>query len=162
VSKPSNSASSNPAHRSRQAGFTLLELMIVVVIVGILATVAFPSYKAYVDRAKRAEGKTLLLEAAARQERYYFDQNRYTASASDLGYNPTSPTDPCTQSSNPCSEEQNYDLTMGAGDSGDLRTSYQLTVSPLAPHNDNECGDLTLDSRGIQGSTTGKAICWDK
>ena len=137
-----------------------MEVMIVVVIVGILASVAFPSYKAYVDRAKRSEGKTLLLEAAARQERYYFDNNQYTIVADELGYNVSG--DSCTQSTNPCSEEENYDLTIAVGATGNINTSYLLTITPLAPHNDNDCGTLTLDSRGTEGSTTGNDICWGK
>ncbi len=153
-------SSSGAVCRFRQRGITLMELMIVVAIVGILASVAFPSYKAYVDRAKRAEGKTLLMEAAVRQERFYFDNNQYTITATALGYNPAA--DACTQSTNPCSEEENYDLTLAVGATGNINTSYTLTVTPLSPHNDPDCGALTLDSRSTQGSTTGNSICWDK
>ena len=154
-----NNSSPHASRRFRQHGVTLMKLMIVVVIVGILASVAFPSYKAYVDRAKRAEGKTLLMEAAARQERFYFDNNQYTTTATNLGYSPA--TDSCTQSTNPCSDEQNYDLTMAVGATGNINTSYLLTITPLAPHNDPDCGTLTLDSRSTQGSGTGNSICWD-
>ena len=132
--------------------------MIVVVIVGILAAIAFPSYKRYVDRAKRAEGKTLLMEAAGRQERYYFDNNQYTTVANNLGYDVAN--DSCTQSGNPCSDEQNYDLTMAVGATGNINTSYALTVTPLAPHYDGDCGTLTLDSRSTESSGTGNEICW--
>lgn len=136
----------------RQGGITLLELMIVLVIVGILATVAFPSYKAYVDRAKRAEAKALLMEAAARMERYFFDNNQYTTTATNLGYG----------SASPQSAEGNYSLSIAAGGTGSINTSYALTAAPVAPHNDPDCGNLTLDSRGAQGSGTGASICWDK
>ena len=160
MNKPSNSTLPRQTSRSRQGGVTLMEVMIVVVIVGILASVALPSYKDYVDRAKRTEGKVLLLEAAARQERYYFDENQYTIVADDLGYDVN--TDPCTQSTNPCSDEENYDLTMNFGATGSINTSYLLTITPLAPHTDTDCGTLTLDSRGIEGSGTGNDICWGK
>jgi type IV pilus assembly protein PilE len=143
-----------PCGRRRQRGVTMMELMIVVVIVGIMAAVAYPSYKDYVDRAKRAEAKTLLLEIAARQERFYFDNNTYSASAEDLGYG----------SDTPASEEGNYALVdpMAAGATGSIATSYLITVTPVSPHNDALCGNLTLDSRGTQGSSTGEARCWDQ
>ena len=155
-----NNSTSHVTCRFRQRGMTLMELMIVVVIVGILAAIAFPSYKAYVDRAKRTEGKTLLMEVAARQERYYFDENQYTTTADELGYDVNNGA--CTQSTNPCSDEENYSLTIAVGATGNINTSYLLTITPLAPHTDSDCGTLTLDSRSTQGSGTGNAICWDK
>ncbi len=155
--------------RASQRGMTLIELMIVVVIIGILAAVAFPAYQSYVNRAKRTEAKTLLLEVAARQERYYFDNNAYAANATDLGYaNDTQATNRdthCTAGGNRvCSVERNYALVlpMVAGGTGELETSYLLTATPLAPHSDSTCGNLTLDSKGTQGSSTGDDICWGK
>lgn len=158
-----------PHAQAVQRGMTLIELMIVVVIVGILSAIAFPAYQAYVNRAKRTEAKTLLMEVAARQERYYFDNNEYAANASDLGYaddaQASNSDTHCPPSGNRvCSAERNYALVapMAAGATGDLKTSYQLAVTPLAPHNDATCGNLTLDSKGTQGSSTGDAICWSK
>jgi len=142
------------ARNRAQLGITLIELMIVLVIVGILAGVAFPAYKAYVDRAKRSEGKALLMEVAARQERYYFDNNTYAANATFLGYATTTPG----------SAEGHYRLVnpMAAGDSGSIQTSYRLAITPVAPHNDEDCGNLMLDSKGAETSTTGNAVCWSK
>src|SRR5688572_32857393 len=57
--------------RIRMRGFTLMELMIAVVVVGVLTAIALPSYQEHVRRAKRAEGKTALLKAAQLQERIY-------------------------------------------------------------------------------------------
>ena len=61
----------------RNKGFTLIELMIVVVIVGIIVAFAYPNYKDFVDRAKRNEAKAILLEIAQNQERFYLQNNRY-------------------------------------------------------------------------------------
>ena len=141
--------------RRSQQGFTLMELMIVVVIVGILAGVAFPAYKAYVDRAKRAEGKAFLMELAARQERYYFDNNKYADDATDLGYS----------SATPNSDESHYVLTdpIAAGGSGSLDTSYTLQITTVTPWIDDTCGTyLTLDSKGAQDSETHNTVCWSK
>ena len=139
----------------RQSGVTLMELMIVVVIVGILASVAFPAYKAYVDRAKRSEGKAFLMELAARQERYYFDNNSYAANPMDLGYASTTPK----------SDEAHYALTnpVSDGDTGSITTSYVLQINTVSPWEDDTCGSfLTLDSKGARGSESGDAVCWSK
>ena len=61
-----------------ERGFTLIELMIVVAIIGILAAIAYPSYDEYVKRSNRTEGQALLSDASARQERY-FGQNMPTS-----------------------------------------------------------------------------------
>ena len=68
----------------KNKGFTLIEVMIVVAIIGILAAIAYPSYDEYVKRGNRAEGQAFLNEVAARQERYFSQNNKYAASASDL------------------------------------------------------------------------------
>lgn len=62
-------------------GFTLIELMIVVAVVGILATIAYPSYQEYMRKAKRAEGRTALMELLQQQERYMTQNNTYLAVA---------------------------------------------------------------------------------
>ena len=67
-------------------GFTLMELMIVVAIVGILAGVAYPAYLESGRRAKRSDGRGALLDAATRLERFYSDNNQYT---NDWGAAPT-------------------------------------------------------------------------
>lgn len=67
-------------------GFTLIELMIVVAIVGILAAIAYPSYQEYVLRGNRSEAQALLNDAAARQERYYTQNNTYADTTAKLGY----------------------------------------------------------------------------
>jgi type IV pilus assembly protein PilE len=70
-----------PQPRPRQAGFTLIELMITVAIVGILAAIAFPSYQDSVRKGKRAEGRTALLDFLQQQERYLSQTGAYLAVA---------------------------------------------------------------------------------
>ncbi len=138
--------------RTRQAGMTLIELMIVVVIVGILASVAVPSYLEYTRRAKRSEAKALLADITARLERYYFDNSTYTVTLTDLGY----------ASAAPKSAESHYVGSVVQGASNDIKTSYIAQATPTGGHADTKCDRLTLDSRGTKGSSVSANTeeCW--
>ena len=143
--------------RHAMRGVTLMELMIVMVIVGILAAVGYPAYVEYSDRARRADGKALLMDAAARMERYFFDNNRYTATLTELGYG----------AGTVLSAEQNYSLGAAACADGTINTCYLLTATPNAskPFSDSKCGNLTLDSRGAQGRSGSEYTvdeCWGR
>lgn len=137
----------------RNDGFTLIELMIVVAIVGILAAVAYPSYQQYVLRGYRSEGMALLNDAAARQERFFAQNNSYItaqANAAKLGLSNTSGTVVK-------SDTGKYSLTVSsaAGDGG-----YTLTATPQMT--DAKCANLSLDATGRRGAsgTAGVDECW--
>lgn len=133
---------SQPMMRNSK-GFTLIEVVIVVVIVGILASIALPSYREYVLRGNRAEGQALLTTAAARQERYRVQNNVYAKSATEL-YGGTK-----------TSETGKYNL----GVSGD-GTEYTLTATPT--FSDTDCGNFTLDTKVERKVNGGKGLghCW--
>ena len=138
------------------AGFTLIELMIVLVIVGILAAIGYPAYVDYADRARRSDGKTLLMDAAARMERYYYDNNQYTQTLTNLGYAAGIVT----------SADGSYVLNNPAvGATGSINTSYSLTaqINPAQSFED-DCGNLTLDNRGTEGVTGSESVteCWGR
>jgi type IV pilus assembly protein PilE len=67
-------------------GITLIELMIVVVIIGFMAVIAYPSYREFAARAKRNEAKAALLQIATNQERFYLQNNTYTCDMTRLGF----------------------------------------------------------------------------
>lgn len=149
----------NSERRHLMSGFTLVELMIVVVIVGILASVGYPAYVDYSTRARRSDGKALLMDAAARMERFYYDNNAYTTNLdAGLGYGSGTIT----------SAENNYTLLAPAAcTGGTIATCYVLTAQPNAskPFADADCGNLTLDSRGTRGRTGSQMTaedCWGK
>ncbi|MGQ3888979.1 type IV pilin protein [Legionella sp. CNM-1927-20] len=129
-------------------GFTLIELMIVVVIVAILTMIAYPSYQDYITRSRRADGQAALLDLASRLERYYAQQNTYqtatigTGNATDVRATNLSP-------------EQWYTLSITA----QTPSSYTLQAVPNNQQatNDTRCQTLTLNSLGVKGITAGPA-----
>lgn len=135
----------NSPYRS-QNGFTLIELMITVVIISILASIAYPSYQEFVKRGNRTEGQAFLSEVAARQERYFVQNNEYTDDVDKLNLKNGS-----------TSETGKYELSI---DENDGDGGYTLTAEQQ--FNDTACGDLTLTATGIKGVTGSKAAadCW--
>ena len=133
--------------RKYMRGITLLELMIVVVIVSILAAVAYPNYRQFAARAKRNEAKAMLLEIAAAQERFYL-QNSFYGTLGELGFD-----DPYI------SETGTYWVTVEVVDPAvNYRAiaDYQKTDEEL-----NKCGMFDIDGRGDKGSDP-YDDCWTR
>ncbi len=131
----------------RMKGFTLIEVMIVVVIVAILASIAFPSYQEYVLRSNRTEGQALLSDAAARQERYFAQHNTYADTVAKLGLSSANSTNGL------------YQLSI----SPNPTTSFTLTATPQGSQTrDTKCANLTLNSAGTRGKTGTATVesCW--
>ena len=130
-------------------GFTLLELMIVMVIAGLLFTFAIPAYTDHITRSKRADAHGALLDIAARQERFMAQNNTYTTEiAGGTGLN---------LGSNE-SNEGYYDMSVAACGTG-IRSCYTITASAKgAQASDSECQTITYDSRGVKGGSS--ANCW--
>lgn len=143
----------------KQSGFTLIEIMIVVVIIGILAALSYPSYQDYVARTGRADGKAKLLEIMQAQERFYSQNQTYTvnlgAGAGGLGYG-------VAANAAVASDEGRYSIT-AAVCGGAIARCVALTADAVgAQANDTRCGDLTLDSLGTkgEGGTLTVQDCW--
>lgn len=132
-----------------QKGFTLIEVMIVVVIVGILASIAYPSYTEYVLKSDRAEGRAHLLSAMQVQERLYSQTMSYIGAIADL------------PGVNAQSEHKKYTLSIGkCGASADTKSCVVMIATPQRA--DPNCAVLSIDSRGIKGATGTKGVdyCW--
>jgi type IV pilus assembly protein PilE len=130
-----------------QRGFTLIEVMVVVAIVAILAAIAYPSYSDYAFRARRADGKEMMMRVASAQERYYTNLNNY-ATVTELGLG------------NPLvSEKGYYTITIALANSNQ---TYTLTASPATAQVGDKCGNLTLTNSGNKGfaGTESNGKCW--
>lgn len=146
-------------NRSRAAGFTLVELMIVLLIISILAAVGYPSYGQYIVRSNHKAAASALYRLADRQEQFFLDNKSYADSLTTLGYAAdVIGLDRDGQFTGSDAEDIIYTLTMT--DSG--ATTYQLEAEPegTQAERDNACGTFTLDDSGNRGATGGGDNCW--
>ena len=136
-------------------GFTLIELMIVILIIGILAAIAYPAYQEHVTRARRSDGQTALLDLASRMERYYSERNTYQTATIGTGNAATDVLDTTT------SPEGWYALTI----TNQTPTSYSIQAVPQNAQAtaDQLCQTLTYNSTGQKGFTGPNGTlerCW--
>jgi type IV pilus assembly protein PilE len=133
--------------QSRLRGFSLIELMITVVIIGILASIAYPSYQEQVRKTRRADGKVTLMDTAQQLERCYTRFASYDAAGCDI------------VGELPITSPEEYYVITGAPNPAD----FTLTATPQGDQvNDAKCDALTYTNTGLQGSsgTASADDCW--
>ncbi len=140
--------------KKQSKGFTLIELMVVVAIIGLLAAIAIPSYKDSTRRANRADAQITLSRLATLQERYFFRTNQYTGDFNDLISGVADNTTSIT------SDEGYYTIALTA-----TASSWSLTATGTGDQaNDTECATLTLTNLGAKTSTdsnnAASTECW--
>jgi len=133
---------------NKATGFSLIELMIVVIIVGILMAISVPAYQGYVLRSHRTDAHSSLLDIAARQERFVAQRNTYTTViAADTGLNMGSANSP----------EGYYTLEVKPGACVDIASCYLIEASAAGTQaNDTGCTLISYNSAG----TKSPADCW--
>lgn len=130
-----------------ESGFTLIELMIVVAIIGVIAAIAYPSYLDNVRETRRTTAQADLMELAQWMERQYASDFSYQEDGGD-------PTLPFTES--PRSGTSFYNISFN----GSVATnSYSLQAVPTGDQINDDCGTLRLDQSGTKSSTSG-SDCW--
>lgn len=131
-------------------GFTLIELMIVVAIVGILAAIAYPSYQRYVQDSRRSDARANLVQLAQFMERYYTANGRYVdagGNAPALPYN-EAPRD---------GADKYYDLQLNPV----TAQAYTLQAVPKGAMAGDRCGTLSITQAGVKAVTSGTVDeCW--
>ena len=135
-------------------GFTLIELIIVMAIVGVILSLALPSYNQSLHKARRAEAKTLLLDLANRQEQLMLDSSTYTTDLAQLGYSEDKDE----------VDDRVYSPILNSCVAGSIETCYLLTAVPVKnshQEKDKNCTSFSLDSFGKKTATgDAKDECW--
>lgn len=121
----------------RPGGFTLVEVLVVVAIIGILAAIAYPSYLNSVRKSNRASARALMMEVAQRQATYYSENASYTTTLTALGF----PTGTLS------SKSGGHTVTVAANPN--IATGY--TINAASVRADPGCTPLTLNHLGVAG-----------
>lgn len=147
---------------ARAGGFTLIELMITVVIITILVSIALPLYQHQVREARRTDARSALSDLASREERYYAINNKYSSTATDLGY----PSWPHNVGSGYYTIAQ---PTVGAA-TANLAATFTIIATPVAgkgQDKDTDCASFQVTQTGQNtslnsGGSDSSPICWNQ
>ena len=128
-------------------GFTLIELMVVVAVVALLTAIAYPAYLDQVRKARRAEGKVVILQTVQNIERFYTLNNNYASSVTSV-----------VGASGVLSEHGFYTVTSTASDA----TSYTLAAAPRLGQGSDRCQTLIINQTGAKSTSNGLSVteCW--
>jgi prepilin-type N-terminal cleavage/methylation domain len=135
----------NPA-AARARGFTLVEVMITVAIVGILAAIALPSYRDHIRTSRRSEAQAYLMNVAARQQQFLIDSRSYAAALATIGI------------AIPTNVNAAYDVTLVTAAGPPPTFVLTATPKPGTDQVEEKCGVLAIDQTG--GKTASLTSCW--
>jgi type IV pilus assembly protein PilE len=144
---------------ARPRGFTLIEVMLVLLILSLLVSLAWPGYAGYLAKTRRMEGKVALITALQQQEQHHALHHSYVA------FSKAAPVEGLRWWSGNAAVSSAYELDAEACPDRALRDCVQLRARPGTANVDvrfvdAECGTLTLRSTGEQGASGQSTRCW--
>lgn len=146
-------------------GFTLIELMIAVAIIGILAAIAVPNYNTYITKSRRAAAESFLMTLSNQEAQLLLDLRRYVSVANNADF-PNTPTaaSPGLNITVPDDISQFYNVSIVATNSATAAPTFVVTATPVGAQAaaDTQCGSLSIDQAGTKTITgTGTvSSCW--
>ena len=130
----------------KQSGFTLIELMIVVAVVGILAAIAYPSYTAFIQKSRRGDAIASLADFRIEQEKWRANNIAYATSTASLGLSGSS-------------RDGYYTMVIVSAGS----SAYQVTAAPTGAQSSDACNIFSIDENGPDYSGGyADADCWER
>ncbi|PSW24277.1 prepilin-type N-terminal cleavage/methylation domain-containing protein [Photobacterium swingsii] len=134
-----------------QKGMTLIEILIAVVIVGILSAIAVPAYTSHIEKSRRIEAQTGLIELHLWAEQYYTENTTYPSSTDLSAGNPQ-----CTS----CSLSDEYTFSINNSGTGTQRFILKAVVKTTGLQKGDPCKSLTIDASGAKKGSPSSAECW--
>ncbi|MDH3608261.1 MAG: type IV pilin protein [Gammaproteobacteria bacterium] len=129
-------------------GFSLIELMITVAVLGIIVAIGYPAYTDQMRKTRRADAKSAIMDAASKMERFYTQFGRYSATIANVGISATSP--------------ENF-YSIAATVTNPNSQTFTLTATRAGQQAGDKCGNYTINqaqNRSVTGGSLTSQQCW--